>query len=502
MSAQPVRRVLLLNPPGDRPYIRDQFCSHLSKGTYYWQPLDLVVLSGPLAAAFDVQVVDGIAQKLGPGECLERIAAFAPDATVMLTGSDSWPQDLDFARQLRERTGSRLVLIGDLLREDPESLLHAYPFVDAGLTDFVTNGLVEWLSGRPEAAENMILRDGEGFRRIHAGEKPRSFRIATPRYELFDLRRYSMPYHRHHPYAAVIASTWCPYLCSFCPFARTPYRYREADDVLANLRRVAELGIRQVHFVDYTFGGDRPAAAALVRGMLQEGFRFSWTCNSRVDLVDRPTLEEWARAGCDLIEFGVESGNQAILDRYEKGTTIRQLRDAFRWCRELGLRTLGTFILGLPGETPDDLERTTQLALELDPDYASFNIASPRMGTPLRHQLIERGLITAAVDYGLDSSRGYPVFETADLPAELVARAHRRALRRFYLRPGYIARRLVRLGSPVELRHAVANGTSVILQALASRGRRPETPPKQPSGPPSAAAPPGGSASVACARQP
>jgi hypothetical protein len=359
---------------------------------------------------------------------------------------------------------------------------------------------VDWLQGRPEKAENMIIRDGESIRRIPANEKPRSFRMASPRYDLFDLTRYSMPYHRHHPYAAVIGSSWCPYLCSFCPFARTPYRVREADDVLDNLRRIAAMGIRQVHFGDYTFGADRPQGSALVRGMRDEKFGFSWTCNSRVDLVDSGMLEQWVAAGCDLVEFGVESGNQAILDRYEKGTTIRQLREAFRWCRELGLRTLGTFILGLPGETPDDLERTVELALELDPTYASFNIASPRMGTPLRQQLIRRGLITAAVDFGLDSSRGYPVFETPDLSADLVWRAHRRAMRRFYLRPGYLLRRLGSLGSPVELGNALRNGASVVLQSLSTRGRAKGPHKDASSHPPSPAAGPGGSSPVECAR--
>ena len=69
-----------------------------------------------------------------------------------------------------------------------------------------------------------------------------------------------MPYNRYHPYAAVITSNWCPYQCTFCPFAATPYRAREVDDVLENLEVVRRMGIRQMHFADWTFAVDRKRA--------------------------------------------------------------------------------------------------------------------------------------------------------------------------------------------------------------------------------------------------
>lgn len=466
-----VRKVLLLNPPGDRLYIRDQFCSHVSKGTYYWQPLDLLMISARLQAdGYELAVVDAIAERLAAEEAQERISSFGPDAIVFLTGSDSFFEDVAFVAESKRRGAKVAVGIGDILREKGERLLPNHPAMDACLTDFVTHGLDAFFKGDLENAINMTVRGPDGaIRKVTAAERPpRVFTIPTPPYELFALDRYRMPYNRYHPYATIITSSWCPYGCSYCPFSRTPYRVRDAEDVLRNLRDIRRMGIRQVHIADWTFAVDKKQARAILQGMVAEDFGFTWSCLSRVDLMDRELMELIKRTGCDLIEFGVESGNQGMLDRYDKGTKIQEIRDAFRWAKELEVSTLATFVLGLPGETRASLQQTLDLALEIEPTFCSFNVASPRMGTELRHEMLDAGMIRDDDEQILDSSRSLPVFSTETLSAEEVARFRQHAIRRFYLRPSYIAQRLRRLGSWVELQNHFGNGVSLLWQTLQS----------------------------------
>jgi anaerobic magnesium-protoporphyrin IX monomethyl ester cyclase len=461
------KRVLLLNPPGERLYIRDQFCSHASKGTYYWQPLDLLMIAARLAAeGHQIHVVDAIAERLAPEEAQRRIERFSAEAIVFLTGSDSFAGDMAFVEEARRRGGVATVGIGDILREKGEALMARHPALDACLTDFVTHGLSAFLAGRLEDAENMTVRDGTAIRKVAAAVKPRYFTIPAPPYHLFPLDRYRMPYNRYHPYATVITSTWCPFGCRYCPFARTPYRPREPEDVFANLERIRATGIRQVHIADCTFAVDRRHATAILQGMTARGFGFTWSCLSRVDLMTRELMELMKRAGCDLIEFGVESGNQAILDRYDKGTTVEEIRRTFRWARELELDTLATFVLGLPGDTPETMQQTLDLALEIEPTFCSFNAASPRMGTALRRDMIDAGMIEDRDGTTLDSSRARPVFSTGPLAAQEVERFRRRAIRSSCLRPSYLARRLRRLRSLVELQNHVGNGLSLAWQSL------------------------------------
>lgn len=469
-----VRKVLLLNPPGDRLYIRDQFCSHVSKGTYYWQPLDLLMISARLHAdGFELAVVDAIAEDLAPEEAHARIDAFAPEALVFLTGSDTVESDLAFVAEAKRRGVALAVGIGDVLREKGDRLLMAHPEIDAYLTDFVTHGLTAFLQGRPEAAVNMTVRTDTGLLQNKAPRGAKTFTLPTPRYALFPLDRYKLPYNRYHPYATIITSTWCPFDCSFCPFSSTPYVSREVDDVLRNLDDVKAMGIRQVHVADWTFAVNKKQAKAIVQGMLDRDYGFTWSCLSRVDVVDFELLSMMKRAGCDLIEFGVESGSQEMLDRYSKRTTLEEIRRAFTWCRQLDLDTLATFVLGLPGETHGSLQATLDLALEIEPTFCSFNAASPRMGTELRHEMVETGIIEDRLDAVLDSSRSLPVFSTKELSAEEVARFRQHAIRRFYLRPSYLARRLKRVGSWVQLQNYLGNGLSLAWQSIQSaRARR------------------------------
>ena len=464
-----MRKVLLLNPPGDRLYIRDQFCSHVSKGTYYWQPLDLLMIAARLNAdGFQLAVVDAIAERLAPEEAHRRVAAFAPDAVVFLTGSDSFHDDIAFIEEAKRRGVAIAVGIGDILREKGDRLMVRHPAMDAFVTDFVTHGVSAYLRGDLDGAENMTVRDGTAIRRVEAGKKPRFFTIPTPPYELFPLDRYRLPYNRYHPYATVISSTWCPFGCSFCPFARTPYRLREPDDVMRNLEEIKARGFRQVHFADWTFAVDARQAKEILRRMIAADFGFTWSCNSRVDLMDLELMQLMKRAGCDLVEFGVESGNQAILDRYEKGTKLAEIRQAFAWARELDITTLATFVLGLPGETLESMQQTLDLALEIEPTFCSFNAASPRMGTGLRHEMIAAGVIEDLDEVRLDSSRSLPVFSTEQLAAAEVEAFRRKAIRSFYLRPSYLARRLRRVGSFVELQNHLGNGLSLAWQSLRS----------------------------------
>jgi radical SAM superfamily enzyme YgiQ (UPF0313 family) len=186
----------------------------------------------------------------------------------------------------------------------------------------------------------------------------------------------------------------------------------------------------------------------------------------RVDAANDALLRVMKESGCHTVMFGVETPNEAVLARHDKQIVPEQIRRAFALAREAGLRTLAHFIIGLPGEDSESLERLIEFSIELDPDIASFNVAAPAWNTSLRDEVTERHwMIDSKVEIAdVDS---YPVWEAPSLPREEVWRMRQRALRRFYLRPSYILRQLRSVRTAYQLKTLLREGWQMVRSAAA-----------------------------------
>ena len=219
--------------------------------------------------------------------------------------------------------------------------------------------------------------------------------LPVPAYDLLpSLDPYFISAPACRPFTIMYASKGCPYACSFCTVARTAWRFRSADSVLEELRYLADrFGIRTVSFFDETFTMNKRRVREICDGIRREHLDVRWYCNTRVHLVDPELLAAMRAAGCSGISFGVESGNQRILDSVSKQATVEQAAQAIRWAKEAGIKTYCAFILGLPGETWESAIDTIEFALRTLPNGAQFNVLAPYPGTELYEQLREAGKI-------------------------------------------------------------------------------------------------------------
>ena len=168
---------------------------------------------------------------------------------------------------------------------------------------------------------------------------------------------------------------------------------------------------------------------------------FGWVCFSRPDVLDDALLQKMKSAGCHTLILGLESGSQPLLDSVCKDARKEEILRGFQRCSHHGLRTVATVLLGLPEETEETFQQTLRLLRRADPDFASFNVAVPRAGTPFREQALRLGLIDP--DFEIMDQSGNPVaMPTLTLDRQQVAALRRRALRSFYGRPGYWQERL------------------------------------------------------------
>ena len=183
----------------------------------------------------------------------------------------------------------------------------------------------------------------------------------------------------------------CPYSCTFCADRKLwggKVRRRSVDSFADELSRLG----RQYHptfvdIVDGTFTYNRPFIEAFCRRLIDRGEPLLWRCTARYDTVDAQLLPLLKQAGCAALYFGLESGSQRVLDRVDKRLTLEQIRRRSQLVRDHGMVAITAVLLGLPGETAEDIQRTLEQMRKIPSDIFDVNTYVPLPGTPLYDQL-------------------------------------------------------------------------------------------------------------------
>lgn len=279
--------------------------------------------------------------------------------------------------------------------------------------------------------------------------------LPMPAYNLFKMERYTnlQPTVDRVDGArsfSIMTSRGCPYRCQYCSQSIMPlkWRMRSPANVVAEWRHlVHDLGAEEIGVLDDSFNIDRRRVHEICDLLIAEKLNHvPWIMINgiRANLTDVELLAKMKAAGCKRTAFGVESGNQAILDSIDKHLTIEQVRAAFRAAKEVGMETIGFFMIGLPGETEETMNQTIALAIELDPIVANFSMTTPFPGTKLYEIVKERGHLLMDSWDEFVFFEGKARYEMADLSAELMERKWKEAHRRFYLRPSRVLKTLLR----------------------------------------------------------
>jgi anaerobic magnesium-protoporphyrin IX monomethyl ester cyclase len=458
-----MKKVLLLNPPGSRHFIRDYYCSHISKGMYYWPALDLLVLSGFLQEHFEVYVLDAVIDRKNKESTHTRIKQISPDYIISMAAAVSWKQDMQFLNKVRSYSDAPIIISGDYPLAEPEKIISDYHFIDAVLLDFVDSDLIDFMLGHKNKGLRNIFYGQERCKKHEFSGK--EFSIALPRHELFPLKSYHLPHILHHPFAVIMTDFGCPFHCTYCPFEKIGYKTRNIDNVLVELKYLSELGIKELWLRDQSFGSNMDHALEFCKAVNSIKKPFSWSCEMRVDAANDKLLEKMKASGCHTVMFGVETANEDILRAHKKGITINQVKLAFMAAKKYNIKTLAHFIIGLEGENFESQKKLIDFCLMLDPDYASFNIAAPLWNTSFRQKLKRDGVISG-MDIEVDSSDSYPVWQGYGLSRSDMWMFHHRALKKFYFRPKFIWNQMKCLRTPYRFRSVVTEGLNLIKKTM------------------------------------
>jgi len=263
----------------------------------------------------------------------------------------------------------------------------------------------------------------------------------------------------------IFTSRGCPYHCVFCSagvLSGRRTRFRSPENVAEEMRLcIGRFGIQHFTINDDNFIAETSRTEEFCRRVAP--LQVTWSCETRVNSATLDLLTSLRKAGCRKVSFGVESGSPRILEKIRKGITIRMVEDAFRHGRRAGLLRSGFFQVGAhPEETREDLRLTWQLVRRIDPDFLIVSIATPFPGTELYRQMKDRGLILDEDWSNYTHFTPCPSWRTLHFsPTQLVS-LQRTMLRRFYLRPGTLFKRLAATRSLGQLLYQISAGISIL----------------------------------------
>ena len=259
-----------------------------------------------------------------------------------------------------------------------------------------------------------------------------------------------------NPVTTIMTSRGCPGRCTYCCTKNIfgfRLRFRSVESIITEIESALKNGSKEIHIMDDNFTVHKQRVLEFRDEILKRKIKttFVFSNGIRADKIDEDILKALKDIGVLSVGFGVESGNQRILDNIKKDIKLDTVRKAYKLAKKFGFETWGFFIVGLPGENKETVNDTIEFAKELDPDFAKFLILKPYPGSEVFKQLDKDKLI---FNFDYDNYGVYtkPVHNLPELSAQEMIDLQKKAFRRFYLRPKKIFQHLRRMKSFTQLK--------------------------------------------------
>jgi len=422
-----------------------------------WPPLGILYCAGVLkAGGIEVSLLDQPAKRFSLDQTADWVKKEDPDImgfSVLLSAAKEAPK---IAERVKTENPNIIVVFGSHHSTfNAERILKKYPFVDVvvrGEGEYTSLEIAQCL----EKQRDLDKVEGVTFRKngriVSNPDRPLNNDVDAlpfPDRNLPEIQYVSAIFGakiNSRKFTTILSSRGCPFNCSFCgirKFTRRVWRPRSVENVMAELEYLQSEGYEQFLFADDNFTLDAKRVSKLCRSIKKAGMDIEWFCDSRVDHVSYDMFREMVNGGCKCLFFGIESGNQRILDYYKKGITPEQSEKAVRKARKAGTDIIvGSFIVGAPDETQSEIVNTLQFANKLDIDVPDVNILGAHVGTDLWSDLVANGLLNE--DEQWEDEICIPRDVSTPVPYEEVRSLIFEYFRAFYLNPKQFLTELLR----------------------------------------------------------
>ncbi len=461
------KRILLIYPPS--PVInREDRCQQPTKELLVIPPLPPTDLMYLAAVAEKAGLEAKIADYSQGGDFEKDLKEFCPDYLLINVATPTFKSDLGALTVAKEICPDVVTIAkGAAFLTVAFEVMYFQKDLDLILFGEPEDTLKEVLEGK-DYSKILGLYYRDDLRAKFTGSRPfieDLDKLPFPARHLVDNNIYRRP-DNNKVQAVIKVSRGCPFHCFFClatPVSGAKVRKRSAENIIEEIKEcVDKYGITNFLFWSDIFNIDKVWVMDLCQKIIDSGLKITWSANTRADTADEEMAQKMYEAGCRLVSIGVESGSQEMLDKIGKRITLDDVRLTVKIFKKAGIRIYNYFVIGLPWEDEDTVEDTIDFAIELDSDFISFYTATPLPGSKFYDYAKEHNLINS--DTSFSSAYFYPSVNTHHLSKERVFELHKKAIRKFYLRPAYILRMLSRIRSFTELKNYFIAGLGVLFR--------------------------------------
>ncbi len=469
-ATRPIR-VMLIQPPnigGVRSLL-----SHMSKhgeSIGFKPPLGLLYIATLLKekTPHQVRVLDAQAQGFNLEECIQEVEVHRPDVVGISAWTDWWYPAFHLGRLIKNLMPEVHICYGgphvNIYLEETLSAEHVDSII-------VGDGEIPFTYLCNMFANYKIDNDLPGLHFKKYGVKNGEQRffiqknlddLPIPDRSLLPLSCYTSVIGKSNFVTTMLTSRGCPHKCIFCKMNYQKMLCRSAENVIKEFERIHDLGIKEVEIYDDTFTWSKKRTKDICQGLITRKIKLTWSIRDRVNSTDPELLDLMKRSGCLRIHYGIESGVNRILGLMEKNITTDQASGAVRLAKKKGFSVLTYFMIGNKGETVKDIKRSIDFALDLDADYTEFSITIPYPGTEMYTEALSKGIISYDYwrEFALRPTANFcipEVYEENLHLGELIS-FRNEAVRRYYFRPGYIIREILKIKQWSEFRRKAKMG--------------------------------------------
>lgn len=412
-------------------------------------PLNLIYLAAALEKdSAEVNIIDDDLKQKGPNKLANEISKLDPNVVGITATTASINTALNYIDGIKKNLPNVLTVVGGshatFLPEDTLKECKGLDVVVIGegeetIVDLTNNYIKNGFKNLNEV-KGIAYKNNGVIKRSESRELIKNLdEIPFPARHLLPFESYGTS---EDESGGVITSRGCVFNCGYCSSSLImgkKFRGRSPSNVVDELEElVNKYKIRDIAFLDDTFMLNKRRAQSIANAIKERGLDISFVASSRVDKVDKKLLESLKQSGMATLYYGVESGSQRILNLMRKGITLKQAENAVKTAKNVGVDILTSFILGYPGETPDEMDKTIKFAIKLDADYSQFSVLTPFPGTPVYYELKSKNLLDT--EHWNRYTVIHPVikYEKLGLSKKIIEKKLAKAYLKFYTRPKYI----------------------------------------------------------------